>query len=262
MRHLRLQKAYLLSGWAIAIAVVLFGGFLLKLNFDDYERDREDTRELRRFHLALVATNAIVSERRPAFNYLDASPDTARPLWADLTARRQETDQALAALEDSIREQSVVLPAQEGLADLVLQRLHDARLTIDDAAARRLNNRADPGFRAAIQKMFWAADLIETLSHDLGRDIIVSHPQIGPEILFISMASTMRDEAGRLGAYVLMFMQTEGPARAALKQNIANVRGRLAELRLLTWSYGDVLLGDPTLGAALTDVDRGFFLTL
>jgi diguanylate cyclase (GGDEF)-like protein len=259
MRQFRLQKAYLLAGWAIAIGVILLGGFLFKLNLDKYLRDREDTRELQRFHLALVATSAIVAERGPANNFMDATPDTARQLWAILTTTREETDRALATMEASFQEQSFVLPSQEGLAQEVRQRLHDARLTVDATAARHLEDRAAPGFRTAVENMFAAADLVEALRDDLGRDIIRNHPQIGAEILFVSMSSTMRDEAGRLGSYLIISMQTGGSSRADLPQKMANVRGRLAELRALTWRYGSVLLADPAIGAVLTDVDRAFF---
>jgi diguanylate cyclase (GGDEF)-like protein len=259
MRQFRLQKAYLLAGWAIAIGVVLLGGFLFKLNLDEYLRDREDTRELQRFHLALIATNAIVAERGPANNYMDASPDTARQLWATLTAKRRATDDAIAAMEASLQEQLLVLPAQDGLVQDVRQRLHDARLAVDAEAARHLVDRAAPGFRAAVEKMFGAADLVEALRDDLGRDIVRNHPQIGAEILFISMSSTMRDEAGRLGSYLIILTQPEGRSGADLPQKMANIRGRLAELRALTWRYGQVILTDPTIETALTAVDGAYF---
>jgi diguanylate cyclase (GGDEF)-like protein len=258
MRPVGLQKAYLLAGWAIAIAAVLLGGLLLKLNLDAYARDHADTQELKRFHLALVATNAVVAERGNSNSYMGASPDTARPLWAALRAKRDETDQAIAALNDSF-EREFSLPAQGSLSDEARQRLHDARLAVDAAAARHLSNPGDPTGRGAIEKMFGAADLIEALRDDLGRNIIRSHPQIGPEILFISASSTMRDEAGRLGSYVVMALLTNGPPGRDLKQKMANVRGRLAELRSLTWSYGGVLLDDPTIAPALVEVDRDFF---
>lgn len=259
VQSLSLNTQFKVVGWATAVGCILLGATLITYSFEAYQRYQVGSRELARFHLALLAANAISAERGPANSVMGANSEQMPALAAALGTKRGLTNQSLDVLAASFREELSRPGEQAEIARQVRSQLNKGREAVDIIAALPIDQRGDRQLRDAIEELFKAADVAAILRDDLGHTIAKTYPQISTEIILSTISSSMREQAGRLGSYVVMVLASSAPLNNDLYSKLASTEGRLTELRALASTYGGSVLGSAAVEQALTDVDNAYF---
>lgn len=255
----KIQHLQWLGGILAAAACLTLGGLSLRTNVADYERYRHGGEQLGRYHAVLAAANAVSAERGPANSAMGGAARDHAALVAALAAKRAETDRLIAAVEARFAgERAAVENVQRLQAELHL-RLGQGRAAVDAVVGRPAAQRAGHDVAFAIEMMFAAADTALELRDRLGREIVGDTPQIATHIILNNVVGRMREDAGRLGSYVVMLLTSDGGQRDRFLGKIAETQHRLQDLRRFLSGYAGALFKGGDVDRAVDAVGERYF---
>lgn len=256
MGPVRLQHLQWLGGLAVAACCLALGGATLFASLDDYRRYKLGTEELDRFHRVMAAANAVSAERVPSNTVMIVAPERLAEASAALAFARAETDRRV----DEADRQFAGADADRGRRAVseVRARLAVGRAQVD-AAARAPAPRESGRLVRAIETMFSAADAGEQMRDEFGRAVIARTPQISTEIFLGMAASRLREQAGRLGAHVIMMLTADRAEDEAIFARLLETHGRLDALGDVGRIYASAVFPGGPVEQAVKEVDKRFF---
>ena len=254
----RIQHLQWMGIAAAAIGCLLLGGTAVLTNFNDYQRHSHGAYELERFSALLEAVNAISSERGPANSAMGATDEDAVAARAELAAKRAETDAAVSRMEAVF--EGTLIDDECGPA---LARLHadlaNGRQKVDFAAKTSFAERDPREIARGILAMFTAADAATTLRDLVSGHLMVETPGLAGELMLANSASTLRDQEGRLGSFVVMALVAPPERDPMYLQRMQATDGIIRNLWSTSVSQADKLLPDPEIVALVKAVQHDFF---
>jgi diguanylate cyclase (GGDEF)-like protein len=204
------------------------GGWLFATNLTSYRALVGTTEEFARFNAAILAANAISSERGPSNSAMGATPETQSELMEKLAEKRASTDAVVAELWTKFAnelENSPLMKLHMSNLQLELSRGRDA---IDTVIKTPTEQRKSDMVSRSIEAMFRAADAAMTLRNALAQSTIMRQPEVTTEVLMASTANDLREYEGRVGSYVVM-MLTSNNDHAHL-HSLEHVEARLTQM--------------------------------
>lgn len=254
----RIQHLQWMGIAAAAIGCLLLGGTAVLNNLSDYQRHKNGATELERFSVLLEAVNAISSERGPANSAMGATDEEAAVRRADLAAKRAETDAAVARMEAVFKD---TLTDEECSA--AHERLHsdlaNGRQKVDYAADTTFAERDAREIGRGILAMFTAADAATALRDLVSGHIMAETPSLAGELMLANSASTLRDQEGRLGSFVVMALVAPPERDPIYLQRMQATDGIIRSLWSTSVSLADKLLPDPEITSLVQAVQSDFF---
>ncbi|MEP9374076.1 diguanylate cyclase [Mesorhizobium sp. KR1-2] len=255
----RLQHLYGLAGWAAVAGSLVLGGVLFILSLEDYRRYSLGLQEFSRFHLALLAANAVSAERGPSNGLMGSAAEQMPEFRQLLAERRAASDRAIATLEAAFADEEPSFGHDHEAVARLVGKLAAGRKAVDAVAAMPTSMRTGDQIADAINRMFQAADAAVSVTDHLGEEIVAVYPQVSTEIVMASACGRLREHAGRFGSYVVMMLTTPKASDTELSLMLANTAGRIETLRELVSGYGAAYLTDPTVADMLRNVDQEYF---
>lgn len=257
MPQLRLQHKHWLAGALIVSCCLALGGIYFFQSLDAYRRVRSALNEVERFNAVLGALNSLSQERRPGHLAMIGPVDDDRNP-ADLKKMRSDTDRLISkaekALVGSRHEDELLASLQEGRSRLERGRQLMDRILAGDAAERRTANIA-----AAIDAMFMAFETTEFVRDKLGRTIVSLEPSLSSEINLAIAASTLRDQSGRLVAYILEALRAGPVSDEGRDREFYSTVGRLLAIRADIRNFSVAAKSNPVIDAMLWSVDNELY---
>jgi diguanylate cyclase (GGDEF)-like protein len=254
----RIQHLQWMGIVAAAIGCLLLGGTAVLNNLNEYQRQSHGAYELERFSALLEAVNAISSERGPANSAMAATDDRAAASRAELIAKRAETDGAVSRMEEVFKD---TLGDEE--CSIAFERLHadleNGRQKVDIAANTPFSERDPREIGRGIMAMFAAADAATTLRDLVSGHIMVETPSLAGELMLANSASTLRDQEGRLGSFVVMALVAPRERDPMYLQRMQATDGIIRSLWSTSVSLADKLLPEPEITNLVQAVQRDFF---
>lgn len=249
----RLQRAVVL-----AVAVICAGLAATSLWPIWSELGRVDMSldEFARFDAALQATSTLSAERGPANKLMGAPLPHPADLVAELTAARAATDERLARLQVSFSGEFAASADLRAAFGAVTARLTSARAEVDAAVRHDPEGDAIDG---AIGAMFAASDQMKTLRDRLGEAVIANADDLSGEIVLATLASNLREHAGRLGSHVVMLLAPGPGDDRPHALSIEIEAARVGDLDTLLRSSTPPTLMTPAFRQALTAMQTAYF---
>lgn len=248
---IRIQHLQWVVGAVAAFGCTTLGGTLVASNLTELSRVGRAVEDASRFGLVMAATDMISAERGPANAAMDPLGPSTEESLRRLAAIRAITDARLAEARAAAGPDAV---AFEPVARL----LAEGRAKVDAICARAPEERSGSTISAAIRAMFAVADEAATLRSEFGRRLLRHAPEVGAEVLLQAEASTLREQAGRLGSYAVM-MLTGGLPSDEARLEVTRTRSTLRHLWLNLATFGKNHADDPAIGEALERVKTEFF---
>ncbi|NBN62959.1 GGDEF domain-containing protein [Pannonibacter tanglangensis] len=215
--------------WVIAALTILCTVILASLStwswYAELRQARSNGEVINEFKELLDASNVLSAERGPA-NAFMAGPASDQPgLREDWMLARQRTDAAIAAVLGT--------EVPQDLEETLQRQLQHARQLVLATASRPPEDRGYDDVHGAITAMFRAHDAIESIIRHEAARIVAASPELIDMIYKGMMLADLREQAGRLGSYVIAPLVAGEPIRPALMIESQAVRGRLMALWLL-----------------------------
>ncbi|RVU20110.1 GGDEF domain-containing protein [Methylobacterium oryzihabitans] len=257
---IRLQHLQWAGGAVAAAGSVMLGTTLVLSDFRSVRHYDRGLEELARFRSVMDAATAISAERGPANSVMGEAGPPPPGLVAALVAKRLATDESLTRLEAVFDGELLGSPRfRQDLKDL-RDRLAASRLTVDTVVGRPAGQRGGGEIAGAILAMFAVADDAAVLRDELGRGIARTLPQISAEIMLQSAASALREEAGKLGSYVVMALTTTDERRhGEIAADFARTAGRVRQQWALLSSYAGAAIPGRAVDDVLAEVQTQYF---
>ena len=254
----RIQHLQWMGIAAAAIGCLLLGGTAVLTNLNDYQRHSHGAYELERFSALLEAVNAISSERGPANSAMGATDEDAAARRAELAAKRAETDAAVSRMEAVF--EGTLVDDECGAARARLHAdLANGRQKVDFAANTSFAERDPREIARGILAMFTAADAATILRDLVSGHIMVETPSLAGELMLANSASTLRDQEGRLGSFVVMALVAPPERDPMYLQRMQATDGIIRSLWSTSVSQADKLLPDPEIADLVKAVQHDFF---
>lgn len=243
---------------AAAIGCLLLGGTAVLSNLNDYRRHSMGAVELQRFSALLEAMNAISAERGPANIAMSATDEEAAVRREELDAKRAETDAAVSRME--VVFQGTLSDDECGAAHARLHsELANGRRKVDFAANTPYAERDPREIAQGMMAMFAAADAATKLRDLVSGHIMIDTPSLAGELMLANSASTMRDQEGRLGSFVVMALVAPQERDAIYLQRMRATNGVIRSLWSTSVGLADKLLPDSEITGLVQAVQRDFF---
>ncbi|WP_298960931.1 GGDEF domain-containing protein [uncultured Methylobacterium sp.] len=257
---IRLQHLQWAGGAVAAAGSVVLGSTLVLSDFRSVRHYDRGLQELARFRSVMDAATAISAERGPANSVMGETGPLPPGLVAALVAKRTETDESLTRLEAVFGgERTGSRRLRQDLEDL-RDRLAASRLTVDAVVGLPAGQRGGVEIAGAIRAMFAVADDAAVLRDELGRGIARTLPQISAEIMLQSAASALREDAGKLGSYVVMALTTADERRhGEIAAAFARTAGRVRQQWALLSSYAGAAIPGRAVDDVLAEVQTQYF---
>jgi diguanylate cyclase (GGDEF)-like protein len=218
----------------VAFGCLLLGGAAILSNYNDFQRFGHGAEEMRVFVLVLDSANAISAERGPANVAMAAKPSELDEALVALEQSRAKTDDAIAVMIEALTLHHVDDQARLTAITEVLESLNTGRMAVDKVVAVPLEARTTLHVPLAIMAMFRAADSAADLRNEVSGHLVPTTPQIAGEVLLASSASALREQAGRLGSYVVMTLVAPRDEDA----NYALLMDKTSAIILNIWESG------------------------
>lgn len=238
---------------------MLLGGSALLVNTSDYSHASTGVATLTHFEAILKVTKALSEERDPAAALMGASADEEAETKAALTQKRAAVDTSIAEIKQRLAPQIQANPdLRRGLdgLDFVLTM---SRQSVDAIAAEPLDQRSAPDMARAIDAIFAVGDAAAVLRSGIGRQIMRTSPQITTELMLWTAANEMREQQGRLGAYVLLMLASNPAQDQRYISKFNEIETKLRLLRNILNNYTTAYLASAELPAQLKLVDDDYF---
>jgi diguanylate cyclase (GGDEF)-like protein len=255
----RIQHLQWIGGFVAAAACLALGGVSLRTNLADYARYHEGTEQLARFHAVLAAATAISAERGPANSAMGGAEADRAALIEALAARRAETDRKLAEMEAAFAGAGAGAQTMRLLSRDTRDSLAGGRRRVDRVVSLPSDERNASVISRAIGSMFAAADAATVLRDRLGQEIIRLNPQIAADIMLNTTASTLREEAGRLGSYVVMMLAAGEGRSARFLPDFDRSLLRIVELRRILADHAPAFFAGGPIERKIQEMDLRYF---
>lgn len=256
---IKIQHLQWLGGILAATACLALGGMSLRSNLADHERYRHGGAQIARYNAVLVAANAVSAERGPANSAMGGAAGDRAALTAALAAKRAETDRMIAAVEGLFVGEREAEPEVRRLQSELHFRLGEGRAAVDAVVSMPADRRHGSDVAFAIEMMFSAADTAIELRDQLGRAVVTDTPQIAAHVVLNNVAGRMREDAGRLGSYVVMMLTAEDAPRQSFLAKIAETQSRLQDMRRFLGSFAGALFKGSEVDDVVETVNRTYF---
>lgn len=259
MASIRIQNLQWFGAVICAACAVLLGGSALLVNTSDYSHASAGVATLTHFEAILKVTKALSEERDPAAALMGASADEKAETKAALTQKRAAVDASIVEIKQSLAPQIQANPdLRRGLdgLDFVLTM---SRQSVDAVAAEPPDQRSAPDMARAIDAIFAVGDAAAVLRSGIGRQIMRTSPQITTEIMLWTAANEMREQQGRLGAYVLLMLASNPAQDQRYISKFNEIETKLRLLRNILNNYTTAYLASAELPAQLKLVDDDYF---
>ncbi|MET0437922.1 MAG: GGDEF domain-containing protein [Devosia sp.] len=254
----RIQHLQWMGIAAAAIGCLLLGGTAVLSNLNDYQRQSHGADELQRFSVLLEAVNAISSERGPANSAMSATDEEAATRRAELAEKRAATDAAVSRME-AVFEGTLVDEECGAARERLHADLANGRQKVDFAANTPVAERDPREIARGILAMFTAADAATKLRDLVSGHIMVETPNLAGELMLANSASTLRDQEGRLGSFVVMALVAPPERDPMYLQRMQATDGIIRSLWSTSVSLADKLLPEPEIVDLVQAVQRDFF---
>lgn len=213
LREWPLQTWFHLLLTLTVLSSCILGAKLILDDYREYTTSKQNHIDLQNLNVLLKAANQISGERGPT-NFFLAAPNAAS--MAALQEYRHKTDQALSAAATIPRIASDVVDVQRALEQL--------RIRIDALAASTPIDQKE--WQSLLVEMFALYDDIhaaamKTLAWHDDKNVY-SHTSIT-----LITLSELRDNAGRLGSYIVMTMMEDTPTPASLYIEFERIYGKV-----------------------------------
>jgi diguanylate cyclase (GGDEF)-like protein len=254
---LRIQHLQWMGIAAAAVGCLLLGGSVIYSSVNNYQARSQAVVQLENFSLLLDAANAISAERGPANSALSSDdPALLQPLL-DLRAR---VDNSIATIETAFDD---LLKDEEcGTAFVrVLEALEHGRNLVDATIAIPLAERRPERVAAAIMSMFAAADRSAELRDRITAHILHASPALAGEIMLANSASSLRDQEGRFGSYLVMALISPSDVDDAYLEGLRTTHGIISSIWNTNISLADNVLVDTPVVELVAAVQKDYFET-
>ncbi|BAT59978.1 putative diguanylate cyclase YdaM [Variibacter gotjawalensis] len=255
----RLGRLQWAGGAAIVLGCLVLGLFLVFEARSDCTQYKAAGEALSHHHVATRLTHAISAERAmSALSAIDPNPDTARTI----VTRRDRTDAELGVFKQML----VASFGAQGELQALMQRLEDrlgnARDTVNGVIALPIDQRANSHVADVIGAMFAVCDIMSGLRDKIGQAVIKSSPDVTSDILLVTTASALREQGGRLGASVVLYLApSEKELERGAVREFDEAIGRIAVLlSSLTGVLGPAF-GDADVERAASEMQNLFVAT-
>lgn len=243
---------------AAAVGCVLLGGTAVLNNLHDYRRHSHGALELARYSALLDAVNAISAERGPANSAMGATDEEASALRNELAAKRAQTDAAVNRVEAIFAD--TLADAERSAAHARLHSdLANGRRKVDLVADTAFTERNPGEVANGIMAMFAAADAATKLRDLISGHLMVEMPDLAGELMLANSASTLRDQEGRLGSFVIMALVAPPERDPVYLQRMQATEGIIRSLWATGVSQADKLLPEAEITGLVQAVQRDFF---
>lgn len=248
---IRIQHLQWVVAALAAFGCMALGGTLVVSNITELSRAGKAVDDASRFSLVMAATDMISAERGPANAAMDPFGSPSDEVSRRLATIRAATDRRLAEVRRTAGQDKAVL-------DSVARLLSAARAKVDAIRAKPPEERSGPMISMAIKAMFAVADEAETLRSEFGRRLLRNAPEVGTEVLLQVEASTLREQAGRLGSYAVMTLTGGLPGDEA-RFAVLRTRDSIRHLWTSLATFGKAYADDPAVAEALARVEIDYF---
>lgn len=257
MSSIRLQHLQWGGALAAALCCLALGAMTFIASLEDYRRVRRGAEAFGRFEAVSDAINAIVAERAAA-NVLIAAgtPDEDKVLR--LRRVREDSDRLLTSVEVSLVLPDPTMEDLRFVVDDLQARLEIGRRLIDAFIATPPDQRRSQDFRTAIEEMFATATAGDVLRDRFGQVVIAAAPEVSVEVFLSFAVGALRDQAGRLGSYVVM-AQREGGRDPASIAKLQATAGRVHAGNRILNTLAHALPRDNAVMDRLAEVERNYF---
>lgn len=228
--------------WIIALlaigCTILFAGLSARSSYMELQEAKNRADAIADFARYLEAGTLISAERGPANSYM-AAPDGVR------TEYREAWEQATKATDAALAD--LVAHVPEDLMKSVISRLKGARHLVERAGERQRLERRYGDIQAAIDAMFSAHSDYESVLRWRMSGALQQDPALVDALFKGITLADLREQAGRLGSFVIPPLVTGEPIRSRYILESQQVRGRL----LATWMLLEPLAASLTPGSEL-----------
>lgn len=234
-------------GLVLACSMAL-GGSLLWHHYAALSGSARTLARLDAFRIVLDAANEVSAERGPTNAALGRERTEPDPVLLRLRAFRKVSDAAIARIPPSLA--PAVAPFRQKLAQ--------ARAQVDALLAQPLARRDRDEVEQAIVAMFAAYDATQPLTDAAMDKLLAGEPALIGAALIARMLGELRDNAGRLGSYLVIAIVHGQPLAATARVAFDETRGRTLELWRLIGSQ-TATHAAATVVQAHRDVEQRFF---
>lgn len=254
--QLRVGAALLLAV-AAGISTYVFVGYA-----QGYRQGTRNLQALTSYDQVLKAGNAISAERAPSNMLLTLDPRAAQvyaSTRAEVAHARGRTDDALDQLDRLIRARPEADAEQPQLARAKAS-LAKARADYDTLARNAPFERSPQDLQLAIDTLIVARRQLDPLIADFYREAAELAPDQAGTMQMARILSDLREYGGRLGSMLVVPLSTPEPIDTARHLVIANLRGRIDQLRALMPAHAKSdAQHDDDIDYLRAQVERGFF---
>lgn len=254
--QLRVGAALLLAV-AAGISTYVFVGYA-----QGYRQGTRNLQALTSYDQVLKAGNAISAERAPSNMLLTLDPRAAQvyaSTRAEVAHARGCTDDALDQLDRLIRARPEADAEQPQLARAKAS-LAKARADYDTLARNAPFERSPQDLQLAIDTLIVARRQLDPLIADFYREAAELAPDQAGTMQMARILSDLREYGGRLGSMLVVPLSTPEPIDTARHLVIANLRGRIDQLRALMPAHAKPdAQHDDDIDYLRAQVERGFF---
>jgi diguanylate cyclase (GGDEF)-like protein len=254
--QLRVGAALLLAV-AAGISTYVFVGYA-----QGYRQGTRNLQALTSYDQVLKAGNAISAERAPSNMLLTLDPRAAQvyaSTRAEVAHARGRTDDALDQLDRLIRARPEADAEQPQLARAKAS-LAKARADYDTLARNAPFERSPQDLQLAIDTLIVARRQLDPLIADFYREAAELAPDQAGTMQMARILSDLREYGGRLGSMLVVPLSTPEPIDPARHLVIANLRGRIDQLRALMPAHAKPdAQHDDDIDHLRAQVERGFF---
>lgn len=249
---IRIQHLQWAVGAVAAFGCTALGGTLVATNLAELHRAERALADASRFSLVISAADLISAERGPANAAMDPLGPPPGETLSRLAAARAVTNRRLAEAEASAGH------LKAGAFESLARRLAEARAKVDAICAQTPQQRSGIAISEAIKAMFTVADEALMLRAEFGGQLLRSAPEVGSEVMLQTEASTLREEAGRLGSIAVMTL-TGGLSAEETRLEGLRTRDTIHHLWQNLSTYGQNHADAPGMSEALARVERDYF---
>lgn len=232
------QKLWMGTG-LITVCACSLGFWLIWLGYADYRRTDDSRANMALFRAAILASDAVSSERSPGNEAISETGDATDEALRRLEAARLQSDLALDELANRWNDVvGIRLPSADAQFEKVRASLEAARREVDFQAHLPRETREQSGVEASVVGMFAVVDALQPVIVEAGQRLFRTDPAMADAVVLTSMLARMREYADRISGKLLAPMVTDSAMSLGRQIDLGEMMGRVVQ----TWDYVSFML--------------------